>query len=293
MAERTPQDDTRAYLTCEGSDDPSKRCGRHHPTELASFLGGYECCCGEPWSGKESKCLSGAKTGDHVASTTFVAAEGLRDRLAEAVAGAVPDGAMLTERDIVDAVMAALAVYPGDLPARMAEAIAAEWSKTAIVCEHTQVIGFGALAAAAMYVRWEDHAQTVAENAELRRKEEHAVKEHQVTRERLAATRRTMHDLAENIKADAIARKTEVAALREELAEAQAERDNLRARLTGVSVHASRLTTRIAPGTETWTVLTDLLAAVGVLPARPDVPEEIQRLAQATESTEETTTDAS
>lgn len=44
--------------------------------------------------------------------------------------------------------------------------------------------------------------------------------------------------------------------------EAEAERDRLRARLTGVAIHARRLKTRIAPGTDAWSVLGELFAAL-------------------------------
>jgi hypothetical protein len=44
--------------------------------------------------------------------------------------------------------------------------------------------------------------------------------------------------------------------------QAEAERGRLRARLTGVAIHANRLKTRIAPGTDVWSVLADLLAAL-------------------------------
>jgi hypothetical protein len=154
-------------------------------------------------------------------TTTPVAAEGLRERLTETLNTTLvmQDDSLqraTTKWDrhdrhnflsccavcqgnipaIVTAVLAALAGDSGeDLPALTAEAIRAEFNKTAIVCEHTQVISFGALAAAALSVRCEVHAATVAENAELRRREEHAVKEHQVTRERLAEARREVAEL--------------------------------------------------------------------------------------------------
>jgi hypothetical protein len=57
---------------------------------------------------------------------------------------------------------------------------------------------------------------------------------------------------------------------------AEAERDALRARLTGAAIHALRLKKRIAPGTEAWSVLGELRAALTAvtssLPPHPATP---------------------
>jgi len=44
--------------------------------------------------------------------------------------------------------------------------------------------------------------------------------------------------------------------------EAEMERNRLHACLTGAAVHATRLQTRIAPGSDAWTVLSELRAAL-------------------------------
>jgi hypothetical protein len=101
---------------------------------------------------------------------------------------------------------------PGDLPARMAEAIANT------VCDHVEV---GAAcsecrAAAALSVRWEDHAATVAENAQLRARTEHTEAE--------LSSRIEQHQRAVN---RATAAEAEVERLRAELAESERVRAKL------------------------------------------------------------------
>jgi len=97
--------------TCDGSDDPAKRCGRHHPTENGNLMGGYDCCCGQPWLASYDHCMSEARRGDAVS---------VRDQVAAALRY---EGGDLNEDqdvyDLADAVLAALAGDPGDLPARM------------------------------------------------------------------------------------------------------------------------------------------------------------------------------
>jgi len=95
---------------------------------------------------------------------------------------------------------------PGDLPARMAAAIRSHtvdasrtdwWNEQHPYCVcGEQVSDWDDHAAkAAMEVRWEDHAATVAELGEALRKLERAISEHQVTQERLAEVRRDVEGL--------------------------------------------------------------------------------------------------
>lgn len=49
---------------------------------------------------------------------------------------------------------------------------------------------------------------------------------------------------------------------RQRAEQAEAERDRLRARLTGVAIHAHRLANRIQPDMPAWAALTDLRAAL-------------------------------
>jgi hypothetical protein len=136
-------------------------------------------------------------------TTSPVAAEGLRERIDDVIAdwATNPRG-----RHLGDLVVAALAGDPGDLPARMAAEMRQhhhldinhpEWAVADDTCECGETVTDwdAHRAAAAMGVRDEHLAATVAENAELRRREEHAVKEHQVTRERLAEARREVAEL--------------------------------------------------------------------------------------------------
>lgn len=118
------------------------------------------------------------------------------------------------ERDDADAIVALLAglLDPGDLPKRMREAVLShEWNPSLPNTAHERhsysadcAICEGdvrRILEVAMSVRWENAAAVLAENAYLRRCEEHAVNGHQVTKERLAETRRKL-ELATNALAD-------------------------------------------------------------------------------------------
>ena len=76
----------------------------------------------------------------------------------------------------------------------------------------------------------------------------------------------TMADAAWSVISPVVAERD---ALKAELDEARAERNDLRARHTGALIHAHRLTGRIAIGTELWTVLEALVAALDA-PQRPE-----------------------
>lgn len=128
-------------------------------------------------------------------TTAPVTAEGLRERVIEAlyqhavtVARPTPfppaeseERWLATVRENsearADAVLAALAGDPGDLPARMADAIRdANGTPEALAWwqQHPQLIPAHVYAAAALSVRSEDHAATVAELAQALRSAEHA-----------------------------------------------------------------------------------------------------------------------
>lgn len=49
---------------CDQSEDPSERCGYHHPTEQTNSLGSKNCCCGTPWQASQDRCASGAVEGE-------------------------------------------------------------------------------------------------------------------------------------------------------------------------------------------------------------------------------------
>lgn len=109
-----------------------------------------------------------------------VAAEGLRERLERAelaseVVRALDGNVSVvshSNRTAADRAVAVLAGHvgaPGDLPARMAEAIG-----TII---HIDPETHREIAEAAMSVRWEAHAATLAERAQLRAERDHAVGE--------------------------------------------------------------------------------------------------------------------
>jgi hypothetical protein len=105
-------------------------------------------------------------------TTAPVTAEGLRERIAGALRAAynahgttdrLPQ--MVSFGTLADAALAALAGDPGDLPARMAEAIVAadaEWTTS------REVEWKDHLATAAMSVRWEHAASQAAEVERLR-----------------------------------------------------------------------------------------------------------------------------
>lgn len=103
--------------TCDGSDDPQKRCGRHHATGLASITGGYECCCGKPWL-MAGRCMTGASEGDPVdppdRESTY------RDRLAEAIGQSMI--LRTSPHEIADAVLAVPNPYLQSALERLAEA---------------------------------------------------------------------------------------------------------------------------------------------------------------------------
>ncbi len=56
---------------------------------------------------------------------------------------------------------------------------------------------------------------------------------------------------------------------------AEAERDRLRARLTGVAIHANRLANCIWPDTPAWAALTDLRAALDHTGDQPTINPEL------------------
>lgn len=140
-------------------------------------------------------------------------AEGLRERLERAeIASEVvraPDGnvSVITHsnRTAADRAIAVLAqmLDPGDLPARMAEALANT------VCGHT-ILGaacFPCRAEAAMSVRWEDHAATIAQLAQALARADHAEKAAALTTERLAEARRVITALPDPAAADELREK--------------------------------------------------------------------------------------
>lgn len=126
-------------------------------------------------------------------TTAPVTAEGLRERVAEALAPwcrvhEITEAPCERCELRLNAVMAALAGDPGDLPARMAEAIGEalnQWSRPD--AEGTRgVRRWDFIAAAALSVRLEHAAHLAARVGDAERRAEHAESEHQVTQDRLA-----------------------------------------------------------------------------------------------------------
>jgi chromosome segregation ATPase len=130
-------------------------------------------------------------------TTAPVTAEGLRERIEAAWNDSEDSCARCQHCDKqLNAVLAALAGDPGDLPARMAEAL----KDAPVTCLTSEDIKL--LAEVALSVRWEAFIAQAAENAQLRARVEHAEAGAQVSADRLAEAR------------------TEVERLRAELAEA-------------------------------------------------------------------------
>ena len=289
-------------------------------------------------------------------TTAPVTAEGLRERIAERTHATSmceqgdPPACEGACSDLAEEIVAALAGDPGDLLDRTAEAIAEKFTpqsatfdadageyRDATLTERADKGGLAVfftagdggrsfrsptareVAAAAMSVRWEDHATTAARLAEAERRAEHAEGQMSALREhgtrwetaeaavrhlerrvagqdatigrqaneierltvghreraetaeaevdRLQKERAAWRSMAgvEEVEAERDEARTQVAALQQELSRvlaAEIERDNLRARLTGVTIHANRLNTYIAPGSDAWRVLGDLFFAL-------------------------------
>jgi hypothetical protein len=107
-----------------------------------------------------------------------VTAEGLRERI-EAALRSTWDGQPTHMDDAIrietDAVLAALAGDPGDLPARMAEALTREhYRRAGERIEASPEEHSAAMAGVAMSVRWEDHAATLARLVAAEARAEHA-----------------------------------------------------------------------------------------------------------------------
>lgn len=49
---------------CDRSDDPSERCGFHHPTDNPNIIGSYDCCCRDLWLAPFDRCGTGALEDD-------------------------------------------------------------------------------------------------------------------------------------------------------------------------------------------------------------------------------------
>lgn len=170
-----------------------------------------------------------------------VTAEGLRERITEIFLDwenvrweeDTPNAEQIG--NAVDRVLAALAGDPGDLRERLVRAMHA-----VVVCDPTEAVTIGALAAAAMSVRWEDHAATLARLAQA----EARVAE--LEAEQVAASEEVFRLMAHS----------------DETCSVVAERDRLRARLTAVAIHANRLNTYITPRSDAWRILGDLFAAL-------------------------------
>jgi hypothetical protein len=188
----------------------------------------HSCGCGLVWT-----------------ATAPVPADDLRDRIAKALIarikasviidpikqpGTVGQPLAATEYDLADAVLAALAGDPGDLTARMAEAMRAhrldersddEPGLTICVCGE-QVVDFKThWARVAMSVHWEDTLQLVAENAELRRRAElaeQASAEWQAACEAHAADSERLADGVLALEAERDVLKAAIAPMRQHLA---------------------------------------------------------------------------
>lgn len=175
-----------------------------------------------------------------------VTAEGLRERLEQAELASevvrAPDGNVSvithsnrTAADRATTVLAQL-IDPGDLPDRMAaemerhnvdESQPPPATLDADYCTCGELIKNWRqhIAAAVMSVRWEGHAATVAQLAQALARAEHAEKEHQVTRERLAEARRERkREIDRGIAVDA-----ELERQRKRAERAEAERGELKA----------------------------------------------------------------
>jgi rubrerythrin len=126
-----------------------------------------------------------------------------------------------------DVVLAALAGDPGDLPARMAEAILqARFGDE--MPSVSQLIDAARDAAAAMSVRWEHAAHLAARVGDAERRAEHAESEHQVTQDRLVESERIRVKLKQTIDAFPDAHQAA------NLADARAQRDALKAAIEDV-----------------------------------------------------------